>query len=198
MVGFLHFPDSSYHFVQVSSFRNFAFFKHVVFAYVFVSFTVQKLFGVHSESNNSKYVLLLSPIVWRILDATLPNSREYLCDIVAHYFSVTPFWECTEWLSIQEFTCASCTAVTGSINNTQVLYWYEFGAILIPIFSEHHLLIVSLCQEAVQSLRSLSEYLHIWKQETAVLTQPRVLCSQDVTSHPSPSSCMLWQWGRNF
>ena len=41
-------------FVQVSSFRNFAFFKHVVFAYVFVSFTLQKLFGVHSESNNSR------------------------------------------------------------------------------------------------------------------------------------------------
>lgn len=118
--------------------------------------------------------------------------------LVAHYFSVTPFWEGAEWLRAQEFTCASCTAMMGWINNTQVLYWYAFGAILIPIFSEHHLLIVSLCQEAIWSLRSLSEYLHIWKQETAVLTQPRVPCLQDVTSHLSPASCMLWQWGRNI
>lgn len=41
-------------FEQVSSFRNLVFFKHVVFAYVFVSFTLQKLFGVHSESDNNR------------------------------------------------------------------------------------------------------------------------------------------------
>ena len=108
---------------------------------------------------------------------------------------LTPFWEGTEWLGVQEFACASGTAMTGWINNTQMLCRYVFGAILIPIFSEHHLLTVSFCEEARWSW---SEYLHIWKQETPVLTQPCVPCLQAVTSHLSPASCMWWQRGRNF